>query len=110
MDAKGPCVAVGFDHFRFAGEVLLAVFHVALTKLRLEVGTEFDAVGRIEINHLHFAGEVFATGKAGHDLQGVTQNKAVCPIHIVFVKLDGLGIGLLRVNLQVEKVSDLNGP
>ncbi len=101
MDAKGPGIAIGSDHLRLAGEVLLAVFHFALSKLRLEVGTEFDAVRWVEINHLHFAREVFAAGEARHDLQGVAQNKAVGPIHVEFVKLNGLGIGLLWVGKKI---------
>ena len=59
-----PGVAVGLDHLRLAGEVLLLVLHVALADLGLEVAGELDAVGRVDVDHLDLAGEVLAPGKA----------------------------------------------
>ena len=101
MNAERPGVAISLNHLRLARQVLLAVFHVALAELRLEVGGEFDAVRRVEINHLHLARQVFAPREAGHHLQRVAENHAVRPVHVNLVELHRLGVIQLRVGKQV---------
>ena len=56
MDPKLPGIAVCFYHFRLTRQILLAIFHISLAKLRLEVGSKLDAIRRIDVNHLHFTG------------------------------------------------------
>ena len=78
MDAVAPGDAEGFDLLRLAGDVVgLAVLHVAAGGGPLKVAVEFDAVGRIEINTLHFAAQALALGEAGHHLQRVAEDHAV---------------------------------
>ena len=101
VDAEGPGVAVGFDHLRLAGQVLLAVLHVALAELGLEVRGEFDAVGRVEVDHLHLARKVLAPGEAGHDLERIAEDHAVRPVHVVLVELHGLRVIVLRVGKEI---------
>ena len=101
VDAERPGVAVGLDHLWLAGEILLTVLDVALAKLGLEVRGEFDAVGRVQADHLHLAREVFAPGEAGHDLEGVTEDHAIRPVHVVLVELHGLGVIVLRIGKEI---------
>jgi hypothetical protein len=101
VDAERPGVAVRLDHFRFAGEVLFTVLHVTLAELRLEVRGELDAVGRVEIDHLHLAREVFAPGEAGHDLQRIAEDHAVRPVHVVLIELHGFRIVVLRIGKEI---------
>ena len=57
MNAQFPRIAERLDHFRFLRQVfVLAVFDVALVDEGLEVGAVADAVGRIDVDHLHLPG------------------------------------------------------
>ena len=95
MDAVAPGVAEGLHLLGLAGDVLgVAVLHVAAGGAPLEVAVEFDAVGRIEIDALHAAGEAFALGQARHHLQAVAEDHAVGPVAVVAVELGpGVGVG-----------------
>src|SRR5438105_11427260 len=54
MDAELPGVAEGFDLLGLAGEVFgFGVLDVAFLGRDLPVGAELDAVGRVEVDHLH---------------------------------------------------------
>src|SRR5690242_14158376 len=61
VDTVTPRVAEGFDLLRLAGDVAgVAVLHVATRGRPLEVAVELNAVGRVDIDALHFAAEAFA--------------------------------------------------
>ena len=100
MDSECPGVAVRLDHLRLAGKVLLPIPYVTLAELRLEVGRELDPVGRVDVDHLHLAGEILAVSEAGHHLQRVAEDHTVGPVHVVAVELHGPGIVELRVREQ----------
>ena len=69
VDAVAPSVTEGLDLLWLAGDVIgLAVAHVAASGGPLEVGVEFDAVGRVYVDALHFAAQALAFGEGGHDL------------------------------------------
>jgi hypothetical protein len=92
VDAVAPGVAEGFDLLRLAGDVFgSAVLHVAAGGGPLEVAVEFDAVGRVDVDHLHLAAQPFAFGQAGHHLERVTQDHAVRPVGVVAVELGAVG-------------------
>ena len=56
VDAVAPGVAESFDLLRLAGDVAgVAVRHVAAGGAPLEVAVELDAVGRVDVDALHFA-------------------------------------------------------
>jgi len=97
VDAEVPSVAERLHHLRFSGEVLFLVLHVALANFRLEVAGELDAVGRVDVDYLHFAGEVFALGEARHHLKRIAEDEPVPPVHLVLVELDRLLILQFRI-------------
>ena len=86
MNPVAPGVAEGLDHFRLLGHVL-AVLDVRRCGGPLEVGIELDAVGRIEIDALHFAAEAFLLGKRSHHLQGIAEDHPVRPVLLVMVEV-----------------------
>jgi hypothetical protein len=89
MDAELPRVAEGFDLFDLdAGVFVLAVLHVALAGADLPVAAELDAVGRVEVDHLHLAAQALTLGQRPHHLQAVAQDHAVAPVGLVLVELD----------------------
>ena len=88
VDAVAPGVAEGFDLLRLAGDVVgLAVRYFVAGGASLEIAVEFDAVGRVEVDALHFAAQALALSEAGHHLQGVAKDHAVRPVLVVLVEL-----------------------
>src|SRR5699024_5267827 len=78
VDAEFPGITEGFDLFSLAGSVLgLTILHVALTGTDLPVGTELDAVRRVDVDHLDLAAQLLPLSKRSHNLQGVAQDQAV---------------------------------
>ena len=56
VDAVAPGVAEGFDLLRLAGDVAgVTILYVTAGGAPLEVAIELDAVGRVEVDALHFA-------------------------------------------------------
>ena len=101
MHPQRPGVTVGLDHLGLTRQVLHLVLDVALAQLRLKVALEADAVGWVDVDHLHLAGQVFTPRQAGHHRQAVAQDHAVAPVHVMAVELHRLGVALLRVGKQV---------
>jgi hypothetical protein len=94
VDAVAPGVAERLDLLRLAGDVLgLAVLHVAAGGGPLEVGVEFDAVRRVDVDALHLAAQALALGQRRHHLQAVAEDHAVGPVGVVLVEL---GLDALR--------------
>ena len=90
MDAEFPCVPISLNHLRLACEiVILAVGHVAIADVRLEVALVLDPVRWIQEHTLNLAREAFTVKQAGHDGEGVTEDHSVRPVEIVLVELDG---------------------
>lgn len=90
MDAKRPSVAVGADHFRLAANVCICRANCLVAHLILPIRRKFDAVGRIEVDHLHLARQPLAATEGTHHLQAVAEDEAVGPIDIILVELAGL--------------------
>ena len=89
MDAQFPGVAEGFDHLRFGGQILvLAVPYLALVREGLKVGAVLDAVGRVDVDHLHLAAHALLLEEAVHHQQAVARDQAVAPVMRVLVELD----------------------
>ena len=88
MDAVAPGVPKSLHLLGLAGDVGgLPVLHVPAGGGPLEVGVEFDAVGRVEIDALHLAAQPLALRQRSHDLQAVAENHAVRPVGVVAVEL-----------------------
>ena len=89
MYTQFPGVSECFDHFRFGGQVLvLAVPYLALVREGLEVGAVLDAVGRVDVDHLHLAAHALLFEEAVHHQQAVARDQAVAPVVGVLVELD----------------------
>ncbi|MCG8350545.1 MAG: hypothetical protein MI924_22485, partial [Chloroflexales bacterium] len=94
MDAIAPGVAEGFNLFWLAGNVGgFTVLDIAAGGAPLEVAVELDAVGRVDVDALHFAAQALALGQASHHLERITQDHAVGPVLVVPVELGLLDAG-----------------
>jgi hypothetical protein len=101
MDAQGPSIPVGLDHFRFAGKVLVPVSHIPAAHLGLEITGIFDAVRWVHVDHLHFACQCLPAGKRGHDSERIPENEPIGPVHWPFIELDRLPVFLLGIEKEV---------
>ena len=91
VDAELPGVPEGADRLRLAGQVLVpAVGHVLPVDEGLEVGAVADAVGRIDVDHLHLPAEALLLQEAVHHQQAVAGDQAIGPVMPVPVEVDGL--------------------
>ncbi|EHI13651.1 hypothetical protein KEK_06745 [Mycolicibacterium thermoresistibile ATCC 19527] len=89
MNAQLPGIPERLDHLGFLRQVfVLAVLHVALVDEGLEVGAVLDAVGRVDVDHLHLAGHALLLQQAVHDQQGVAGDQAVGPAFLMAVEVD----------------------
>ena len=74
-----------------------------VVRAHLPVAAEFDAVGRVQVDHLHPTFHPFFLGQRGHHLQRIAQDHAIAPLLLVLVELDAVEIGeeihLLRLIL-----------
>ncbi len=87
MDTVVPRVPKRLHHLRLVRDVIpVAVLHVRGLCRRLPVGVELDPVGRVEIDHLHFAAQRFVFREGRHDLQRIAENQAVLPPFLVVVE------------------------
>src|SRR5690606_7158146 len=91
VDPLLPGVPERTDLLGLAGWVgMAAVPDITFTGADLPVGSELDAVGRIYVDHLDLAAQVFLLGEAGHHLEGVAEDEAVRPVDTVVVEIDEL--------------------
>jgi len=91
VDAQLPGIPKGLDHLGLGGQIfVLAVLDVALVDEGLEVAAVFDAVGRVDVDHLHLPGHAFLGEQAVHHQQTVSGDQTVGPAAVVLVELDGL--------------------
>ena len=89
MDTQLPRVAEGLDLLSFSSCVfVLAVLDVPAASRGLPVGAELDAVGRVDVDHLHLAAKVLPLRKGRHGLQGVAEDHPVRPVGLVLVEVD----------------------
>src|SRR5208337_831022 len=89
MNPELPSVTKSTNLLGLTTSVLcLAVFDGAFSSANLPVRPELDAVGWVDVDHLHLALEPLLLGKAGHDMERVPQDHAVRPLLIMLVKLD----------------------
>ena len=56
------------------------VAHLQLPRRHLPVRVELDAVGRVQIDHLHLAAQGLLLGKARHHGETVAEDQAVRPL------------------------------
>ncbi len=91
VDAQLPGVAEGLDHLRLLREVfVLAVLHVALVDEGLEVGAVLDAVGRVDVDHLHLPGHALFLQERVHHQERIARDQPVGPTALVLVEVDGV--------------------
>ena len=105
MDAVAPGIAKRAHLFGLAGDMVLgAVLDVAAGGRPLEIGVEFDAIGRVKINALHLAAQAFALGQRRHHRQAVAGDHPVRPVLVVLVEFRRrLGIGqAVEIGKHVE--------
>jgi len=101
VDAQLPSVPEGADLLRLGGQVrVLAVLHIALVDEGLEVRAVLDAVGRVEVDHLHLASHALLLQQRVHHQQAVARHHAVAPAVGVLVELDGLPQGLPALGVE----------
>ena len=65
----------------------IAILHVPAGGGPLKVAVELDAVGRIDVDTLHFAAQSLALCERSHHLQRVAEDHAVRPVLIVLIEL-----------------------
>src|SRR5206468_8298021 len=88
MDAVTPCVAKCLNNLGLAGNLIRIVrFERAVCCGPLEVAVELDAIGRVEVDALHFATQALALGETGHHLKRVAEDHAVTPVLIMLIEL-----------------------
>jgi hypothetical protein len=88
VDTIAPSIPEGSYLLGLAGDVVgIAVLHVTGTGGPLEVAVELDALGRIEIDALHFPAQALALGKTRHHLKGIAEYHAVRPVLVVLIEL-----------------------
>jgi hypothetical protein len=101
VDAQLPGVAKSPDLLRLGGEVVvLAVLDVALVDKGLEVGAVADAVGRVEIDHLHLACHTLLFQQRVHHQQAVTRHQPVGPAMRVLVEIYRLAQRFLALHIE----------
>ncbi len=107
MNPMAPGISEGFHLFGFSGDVFpVAVLDVPAGGGPLEVGVEFDAVGRVHVDALDFAAQAFPFCQGCHHLQAVSEDHAVGPVGVVPVEFrPGAFAGeSVEVREQVELV------
>lgn len=108
MDTQFPCVPKCTDLVRLSGEIVVfSVRHTILIYERLKIGTIFDPIWRIDIDHLHLACHALFLNQAVHNQQAIPGNQAVAPVVLMLLELDGLAQG--RVLLGQGKQRQLRG-
>src|SRR6266704_3622058 len=106
MNAKCPRIPKGLYSEDIVGMVSLVVL-IGIDPLR-EVGVILDAIWRIDIDHLHFALQIFIMNERLHHLQGVSADELVLPTLVVGIELDPLLLlGFSQRLLQVREESCL---
>jgi hypothetical protein len=69
VNAISPSISKCFHLLGLASDMtLIAVLYIATGGRPLKMAVEFDSVGRIEVDALHFTAQPFALGQARHDL------------------------------------------
>ena len=70
--------------------LVLAVLDVALVDEGLEVAAVLDAVGRVDVDHLHLPGHALLLQQAVHHQQAVAGHQPVAPAAVVLVEVHSL--------------------
>lgn len=92
MDAEFPSVAKRFNRLRLLRQIGIGtVFHIALAGKRLKSRPEFDAIGRIEIDHLDLARHALLLQQRVHHQQAVARHQPVSPAEGVAIEIQRLG-------------------
>ena len=90
MYSQFPSVTKSLYHFWFLGQIVISVLYHVLIYKRLEIGAVLDAVGRVNVHHLHLPGHALFLQQGVHDHQTVPGDHAVGPVHAVLIELNGL--------------------
>src|SRR3990172_10433900 len=91
MQSKFPCIPISLYHLRFTGHVFIIIMtYITFTNKWLEVTAEFDAVGRVKIDHLHLSSKPFVVQKRVHYNKRISKDHAIYPLVPVFVSLEYL--------------------
>ena len=93
MDTELPGIAESADLFGLAGDIFGATFaHTVFARADLPIGTKSDAVGRVNVDHLHAAFETLFFCQTVHNEERIAQNEAVGPV--------GLAFGVMAIKVQ----------
>ncbi|MEW6263157.1 MAG: hypothetical protein AB1641_08765 [Thermodesulfobacteriota bacterium] len=84
-----PCNIFGFG-----------ISNSIISSADLPIGPKFDAVGRVNVNHLDLAFEAFLFGQGSHHVQRIAENHTVGPVGLVPVELD------LLLEIQAVEVGE----
>ena len=87
VDTQFPGIPEGLDHLWLTRERLVIVLDIAVVEFHLPVGAILDAVGRVDIDHLHPAGHSLPLQQGVHHQKGIALNQPVAPVGIVFIIL-----------------------
>ena len=94
MDAQFPGVPECLDHLGFLGQVRVRpVLHIALVGEGLKVRAVFDAIRRVEIDHLNLASHALLRQERVHDKQTVACGEPVRPSFFMVVEIERLAQG-----------------
>ncbi|MGC8908126.1 MAG: hypothetical protein ACP5M0_11880 [Desulfomonilaceae bacterium] len=75
-----------------------------------EVGAVLDAVGRVEVDHLHLAGHALFFEERVHHQERIAGDQAVRPAVLVLVELDGLAQRFLALLFEEGQLYALTRP
>ena len=91
MNAQFPGVPKGLNHLWLLRQIFIfLILHIPLVHKGLEVGAVLDAIGRINVHHLHLSGHALFFQQRVHNYQAVSGDHPVGPVNAMLVKLDGL--------------------
>jgi hypothetical protein len=97
VNAERPGVSERLDRFSLTGQISVFISNFCLPDHGLEIGSELDAIWGIDIDHLNLAGQCLTARQRAHNLQTVTQNEPIRPLHVMPVKLYRLRVRLLWI-------------
>ncbi len=92
MDAEFPSVSKRFDHLGFLVKVLILIRVSQLSFVRegLKIRAVFDAIGRVDVDHLNLAAHALLGQQRVHHQEAVARHQPVRPALFVVVEIQRL--------------------
>ena len=74
---KFPCIPKAWRSRALGLDPRLAIFYISLINEWLKIRAVFNAVWRVEVDHLYLPGHAFLLQQAVHHQQAITGNQAL---------------------------------